>query len=137
MNTREGRGKFKNFRIILDSGCSSTIVIRRIVQKRCPEKDAVAQWQTQARKITTNIKVNVDFTLPVISTTNVLTWKFHMDDSAKGRYDIILGRYIWTELGLNIKFSEHVIEADDGHFMGTTAPMIYLCAYVFKYLNTG
>ena len=29
MNTRKGRAKFKNFRILLDSGCSSAILIGR------------------------------------------------------------------------------------------------------------
>ena len=56
------------------------------------------QWYTQARNVTTNIKVEMDFTLPALSTTNVMTWKFHVDDSAKGRYDMILGRDLLTEL---------------------------------------
>ena len=54
------------------------------------------QWHTQAGNITTNIKVEVDFTLPALSATNVVMWKCHMDDSAKGRYDIIVGRDILT-----------------------------------------
>ena len=33
MNTKKGRAKFKNFRIILDSGCSSTVVMGMIVKK--------------------------------------------------------------------------------------------------------
>ena len=33
MNTRKGRVKFKNFQILLDSGCSSTIVMIRLVEK--------------------------------------------------------------------------------------------------------
>ena len=52
------------------------------------------QWYIQAGNITTNLKVELDFTLPEISNTNVATWKFHVDDSAKGRYDMILGRYM-------------------------------------------
>ena len=32
MNTRHGREKFKNFWILLDSGCSSTIVMGRLVK---------------------------------------------------------------------------------------------------------
>ena len=60
------------------------------------------QWNTQAGDITTNIKVNVDFTLPILSATNVVTWKFHVDDCAKGKYNMILGRDILTELGLNL-----------------------------------
>ena len=96
MNTRKGRVRFKNYRILLDSVCSYTIVTRRLVQKLRPRKDDVMQWQTQAGNITTNIKVNVDFTLPALSVNNVVRWNCHVDDSAKGRHDIILGRDLLT-----------------------------------------
>ena len=36
MNTRKGRAKFKNFRIILNSGFSYTVVTRILVEKLCP-----------------------------------------------------------------------------------------------------
>ena len=85
MNTRKGRTKLKNFRIILDSGCSSTIVTRRLVEKLNPEKYAVMQWKTQAGNITNNLKVNVDFTLPALIATDVMKWKCHVYESAKGR----------------------------------------------------
>ena len=32
MNTRKGRVKIKNFRILLNSGCNSTIVMERLVK---------------------------------------------------------------------------------------------------------
>ena len=60
-----------------------------------------------------------------------------MNDSARGRYEMILARDLLTELGLNVKISEHVIKSDDGSFIGYTAPMVGLGAYVFKDLNTG
>ena len=71
----------------------------RLVDKLYPEKDAQMQWHTQARNITTNIKVKVDFTLTTRIATNLVTWRFLVDDSAKGKYDIILGRDILTKLG--------------------------------------
>ena len=43
-----------------------------------------------------------------------------MDESAKGRCDMILGRYLLTELGLNLKLSDYVIEANDGPSKGLT-----------------
>ena len=43
MNTRHGREKFKNSGILLVSGCSSTIVMGRIVEKLHPEKDSIMQ----------------------------------------------------------------------------------------------
>ena len=50
---------------------------------------------------------------------------------------MILGWYISIELALNLKLSEHVIEADDRPFEGSTTLMVDLGTYVFKYLNTG
>ena len=44
------------------------------------------QWHTQDGKITTNQKVKIDFTLPVINAEKIVTLNCHMDDSAKGRY---------------------------------------------------
>ena len=95
------------------------------------------QWHTQAGSITTNLKVKIDFNLPNLSATKIATWKCHVDNSAKGRYDMILGRYLLTTLGLNLKLSDHFIEADDGPFKGSTSPMVDMGTYEFKYLNTG
>ena len=38
LNNRKGRPKFKNFQILLDSGCSSTIEMTRLVHIIGPEK---------------------------------------------------------------------------------------------------
>ena len=43
-----------------------------------------------------------------------MTKNFHVYDSTKGRYDMILDREILMELGLNLKLYYHGIEADDG-----------------------
>ena len=59
--------------------------MRRLVEKINPDKYAVMQWHMQAGNITTNIKVKVYLTLPKLSETNVVMWKCHVDDSAKGR----------------------------------------------------
>ena len=60
-----------------------------------------------------------------------------MDDSAKVRYNMILGRDISTAIILNIKFSEYFIKADDGPLKGSLAPTIDFGTYEFKYLNIG
>ena len=78
----------------------------------------------------------MDFTLPALSVTSVMTWKCHADESTRGRYDMIIGRYLLIELGLNIKKSQHVIEAYDGPFIESTSHMVDLGAYIFKDLNT-
>ena len=66
----------------------------------------------------------MEFTLPTLSVTNVVIWKCHLDDSAKGRYDMILGQDLFTELGLSLKFSDHIIEADDGLLKGIQHPWL-------------
>ena len=50
------------------------------------------QWNAQSGNITANINIKVNFTLPALNAMNVVTWKFHMDDSAKGRYHFLLGQ---------------------------------------------
>ena len=62
-----------------------------------------------------------------------MTWDCHVDYSAKGRYDILLGRYILTALGLNLKIYYHVIEANGGPFKSPAASMVDLGAYEFKF----
>ena len=73
MKTREGKARFKKLLILLNIGFSSTIVMGRLAEKLNPKKYAVMQWHTQAGNITNNIKVAVDFTLPELSATNVVT----------------------------------------------------------------
>ena len=56
------------------------------------------QRHTQEGKITTNLKVVIDFNLPELSATKIVMWNCHVDDSVDDRYDMILGGDILTEL---------------------------------------
>ena len=91
--------------------------------------------ENQARKFTTSKKVNVDFCLPEFSATKIVTWKYHVDKYTNGRYDIILGRYLLTALGLDIKFSENVIIGGEGPYEGCSEPMVDVSNYAFKYIT--
>ena len=55
----------------------------------------------------------MDFTLLALSATNFVTWNFHVDESTKGRHDMILGRDLLSELEQNLKLSDHFIKLDD------------------------
>ena len=50
---------------------------------------------------------------------------------------MILGQNLLTELWLNLKFSEHITEADYGPFNGYTTTTVDLGTYIFKHLNAG
>ena len=39
----------------------------------------------------------------------VVIWECHVNDFANRIYDIILGKYLSTELGIGIKVSEYII----------------------------
>ena len=95
------------------------------------------QWLTQAGIITSDMNVKRYFTSPELSMTKIMMWNFHVDNSATGRYDMILGRYLLTALVLNLKFSWSLIEAGGGTLKEYTAPLVDLGMYEFKYLNTG
>ena len=68
---------------MLESECSSTILMGILIIKLTPEEDDVMQCHTQAGSIITNIKVKIAFTLPGISAKKILTWNCHVDDSTK------------------------------------------------------
>ena len=59
MNTRKGRSRFNNYCILLDSRCSSMIVIRGLKTKVNPIRDTVIQCHMTAGNITTNVKVKI------------------------------------------------------------------------------
>ena len=73
MNNIKCKARFNKFRILLESYFSSTIVMVRIIEKLNPEKDDVIQLYTQTGNITTNHKFKLDFILPPLIATNVVT----------------------------------------------------------------
>ena len=98
--------------------------MERLIQKLNPKENAVIKWNTQLGRTTTNLKVKIDFTLPDLNDMNVVTWNFHVDDSSKGRYDMILGRDPLPYLGLNLKLSDHFVEADNRTLKGIMHPWL-------------
>ena len=67
--TRRVRVKYKIFQILLDIGCSSTIIIRRLTMKLKTKKYPMMQYHTQVGNLITNHKVKIYFTLPEFSAT--------------------------------------------------------------------
>ena len=95
------------------------------------------KWIMQAGNLTTNLKFKTDFTLPEFSVKTIVKWEWHVDESAKSTYDMILGRYLLTSFGFSLKLSEHVIRGGEILFEGSTSSLADLGMYEFKYLNTG
>ena len=96
----------------------------------------MAQCQTQSSNIRIYPKVIVNFFLQEFSVTKTMMWECHMDNSTEIRYAMTLGQYLLSELGLNLKFSNHVIKEGDGPFKRCSASTFHLDMHEFKILNT-
>ena len=116
MNNRSGRAGFENFRIMLNSASSSTILIVKLTSKIKWKERAETNWETEHRNFITSKRVKIDFCLPDFSATKIVTWKCHVEKSTKGRYNMILGRDLLISLGLDLKFSENVIIFIEGPY---------------------
>ena len=67
----------------------------------------------------------------IIQCNKVMTWIFYVDESSKDRFNIILCRDLLTRLGLDIKFSDHVIIYSVRQSEGFSAPMVDVNNYDF------
>ena len=61
-----------------------------------------------------------------------MMWKCHKDESTNGRYYVILGRDLFTVLGLYLKFSENVIRGGEIPYEGCLAPIVDVNNYDFN-----
>ena len=95
MNTFRVSGSYLKNRILLDGGCSSTIVVIILTSEPKSKKYAVIQWKAQSVNIKTNRKVKIDFTLPEFSAMEIVMFNCDVDDSTKISYDMIMGREIY------------------------------------------
>ena len=62
----------------------------------------------------TNKKVKVDLCLPQFITTKLVTWECHIYEYVEYTRSIILGRYLRTDLGVDLNFFKHVIIGGEG-----------------------
>ena len=111
------RGQLVSMRVLLDSGTTSSIILRDYVTKlaayRSPTK---TPWQTLGGTFYTRRKQYVDFCLPEFSNSRSINWKFHIDETTKpdtALYDMIIGTDLMEELGIDISFKNKDITWDN------------------------
>ena len=75
MNTCSGRKTFGNFRILLDSGNRSTILIGELISKLKQKQSEKTTWETQAEKFAASNKVNIPFCLSSFSAAKIISCK--------------------------------------------------------------
>ena len=121
-NRKGGRkGKdFNRLRVLLDSGCGGTLVNRSFVKKYQKKDTAATSWTTKAGTFQTNRKVTCQFTLPEFHQGKDISWTMFVDESDHrlNSYDMIIGRDLMHELGIDLLFSSGVMKWDNA-----TVPM--------------
>ena len=73
--------------------------------------------------------------LPDFSATKIVTWKCHVNESTNDKYDMILGRYLLTALGLEIIFSENFMIGGEVPYKGWSVPMVDVTNYSFWFIT--
>lgn len=110
-------------RILLDTGASSTIILRDAIPIGIGHKrDAqVTHWHTMGGHFVTQCRREITFRLPEFSSSKTITWCCHEDKvtkRVKSQYDMVIGIDLMTELGIDINFSTSRISWE-----GTEIPM--------------
>ncbi len=110
-----GKGKPKpiTLKALLDSGGSGTLVNKKYVTKLARILGADPQkWETPGGTMHTSEKVKARFTLPEFHDNHLLEFDVHVAENL-GAYDMIIGRDVLRDLGINIKFSDMTVEWDN------------------------
>ena len=107
-------------RVLLDSGCGGTLVNKSFVHKYEKTKTSATKWTTKAGTFETNRKVKCQFVLPEFHEAKDINWTMFVDESDRrlNSYDMIIGRDLLHELGIDLMFSLGVMKWDNA-----TVPM--------------
>ena len=107
-------GNLVPIRALLDTGTSSSIILREFVRKgrANTHKGKRTTWSTLGGNFSTNRKALIDFKIPELSTHKTVTWITHVDDkssSAHAQFDCILGMDVMCELGIYINTEDKTV----------------------------
>ena len=105
-----GKERRTVLRVLLDSGASSSIIAKSHASKLRTKKSPSVEWTTAAGSFTTNSKVKIDFQLPELSTSADIQCTVNVHNGSLGTYDMILGRDMLKELGIDTCFSDQTIK---------------------------
>ena len=102
-----------SIRVLLDSGASASLINEKWVKRLRVRDKSTTKWRTAAGPIETTSKCRIQFSLPELSPTRLVTWPVHVDINDRIPYDMIIGRDLRSELGIMLDFSHHTIHWDD------------------------
>jgi len=78
VRTGLGKAQPKDMQVLLDSRASSSIISHKLVKNLQVKDSTTSTWAMAAGSISTNQKAKVQFMLPELSETKIITWKLHV-----------------------------------------------------------
>ena len=117
LNYRLGKPKYKNIKILLDTGASKSIIRSDLVTKLRTKTDSKTVWDTAAGQMSTSKTVKAKFRLNEFCERKEITWTFHITKNSL-KYDMIIGRDLLSEHGICIDFNSGYM-----HWNQTIAPL--------------
>ena len=108
--SRKGSRKpkdWKRSRVLLDSGCGATLINKSLLSKLKIKQTPPTKWVTKGGEFNTSKKCEVFFTLPAFHEHREIKWNCFVEESNpnSNSYDIIIGRDLLHELGIDLCFS--------------------------------
>jgi len=108
----DGKPKMVMLRALLDSGGSGTLVVQKYAEKLKPAKNATkTQWKTPNGNFATSKQVRAMFCMPELHSNKFIEWNVHVTKDL-GAYDMIIGRDVLQNLGIDLRFSDSTVEWD-------------------------
>ena len=115
--------KLVPMRALLDTGTTSTIVLRDYVKKGRASgySGHKTLWKTMGGNFSTKKKALLDFKFPELNTDKKITWVCHVDEKTEKEhalYDMIIGMDLMTAIGVYVDTENKVI-----HWEGNITPL--------------
>ena len=102
----------KRLRVLFDSGCAATLINHKFTKHLREKAVSTTKWKTKAGKFETNKRCKINFTLPKFHENREIEWKAYVEESdvKTSRYDMIIGRDLMHEIGIDLLFSEQKMQ---------------------------
>ena len=133
----------KEARVLLDTGSSGSIILNDFTGTLAPSSAMTTQWTTKGGIFTTQGTSDIRFRLIEFSTQDTINWTFHVDGTKARQqtsYDMIIGRDLLEELGIDISFRNNTITWEEATIpmkeYGTVQNMDFIRESVNEVYNT-
>ena len=104
----------KRIKIIFGTGCDATLLNKKFVSKLKTRDIKTSNWATKGGNFKTSRKADIQFIMPEFHRHKEVRWTVYVDQSSsESRYDMIIGRYLMSELGFKIDFQTGRMEWDN------------------------